>query len=100
MDVSETSVMLKKKRVLEVGGMFRRDAPFLELGCDPKTRMNPQLFENGPRNDARDFESLASAIPPHRRIAFERLLLYRILWVKSRGSFAPFLKSSRPAQNT
>ena len=27
---------------------------------------------------------------------FERLLLYRILWVKSRGSFAPF--SNRPAR--
>ena len=60
--------MLKKKRVLEVGGMFRRDAPFLELGCDPKTRMNPQLFKNGLRNDARDFESPSSAIPTHRRI--------------------------------
>ena len=68
MDASETSVMLKKKRVLEVGGMFRRDAPFLELGCDPKTRMNPQLFENGLRNDTRDFESFTSAIPPHRLI--------------------------------
>ena len=75
MDASETSVMLKKKRVLEVGGMFRRDAPSLELGCDPKTRMNPQLFENGLRNDARDFESFASAIPPHRLIFnFETLV--------------------------
>ena len=68
MDASETSVMLKKKRVLEVGGMFRRDAPFLELGCDPKTRMNPQLFENDLRNGARDFESPSSAIPTHRHI--------------------------------
>ena len=68
MDASETSVMLKKKRVLEVGGMFRRDAPFLELGYDPKTRMNPQLFENSLRNDARDFESPSSAIPTHRLI--------------------------------
>lgn len=48
----------------------------------------------------RDFESPSSAIPTHRRIAFERLLLYRILWVKSRGSFAAFLKLSRPMQNT
>ena len=68
MDASETFVMPKKKRVLEVGGMFRRDAPFLKLGCDPKTRMNPQLFENDLRNGARDFESPSSAIPTHRRV--------------------------------
>ena len=85
MDASETSVMLKKKRVLEVGGMFRRDAPSLELGCDPKTRMNPQLFENGLRNDARDFESLASAIPPHR-----------LIWIWMR--FARFFGSWRDVQ--
>ena len=37
----------------------------------------------------------------HTGISFcERFLLYRIPWVKSRGSFTPFLKSSRPAQNT
>ena len=38
----------------------------MELGYDPKTRMNPQLFENSLRNDARDFESPSSAIPTHR----------------------------------
>ena len=52
------------------------------------------------KNHEADFESPSSAIPTHRRIAFERLLLYRILWVKSRGSFAAFLKLSRPVQNT
>ena len=48
------------------------------------------------KNHEADFESPSSAIPTHRRIAFERLLLYRILWVKSRGSFAPF--SNRPVR--
>ena len=62
--------------------------------------MECRWWDSNPHGFPSDFESLASAIPPHRRIAFERLLLYRILWVKSRGSFAPFLKSSRPAQNT
>ena len=62
--------------------------------------MKCRWWDSNPHGFPSDFESLASAIPPHRRIAFERLLLYRILWVKSRGSFAPFLKSSRPAQNT
>ena len=53
-------------------------------------------FQMGARSREADFESPSSAIPTHRRIAFERLLLYRILWVKSRGSFAPF--SNRPVR--